>query len=220
MFCPMTGTPSPLLPAEESYLSSRRVHARGERDYRMGRHCARGALSQLGVYDFPVVNADRREPVWPPSITGSFTHCDLLAGAAAVERQYARGVGLDVERRDRRLGEIAAKVTTARERATRPDGLPLAVLVFQRQGTRAKASWRSYGRDVRMSAYLVRRTPPPTPICKPPGRSSPMWTSRPIRARLSTRLRRSCATFHPAPSRSCSSTRRAGGSTCDGLQGF
>lgn len=116
-----------LRPEEEEHISSRKVHPRRENDYRRGRACAHSALEYFGLGTAAVLTAATREPVWPPGIVGSITHCDGLAGASVTLRRRARGIGLDAERRDGAFEELKDTITTAAEQARRPSVVGLGL---------------------------------------------------------------------------------------------
>ena len=88
---------APLRPEEEP-LVARAVEKR-RREFTAGRTCARRALERLGWTDFPVVSGPRREPVWPPGVVGSITHCRGYCAAALARGSDVRGVGIDAELR-------------------------------------------------------------------------------------------------------------------------
>lgn len=62
-----------------------------------GRLCARRALEELGIRDFPLLSTQEGPPAWPPSVIGSITHTGGFAAAAAAFSSECVGVGLDAE---------------------------------------------------------------------------------------------------------------------------
>ena len=90
-----------LYPGEEE-LISRAVDKR-RREFRTVRHCARRALGQLGVPPAPVLRGERGEPIWPPGVVGSMTHCAGYRAAAVAHSRGLRGpcgirgLGIDAE---------------------------------------------------------------------------------------------------------------------------
>lgn len=87
-----------LLP-EERPLVAGAVEKR-RREFAAGRNCARRALATLGWPDFPVLSGPNREPVWPPGVLGSITHCHGYSAAVAArlsERKGIQGLGIDAE---------------------------------------------------------------------------------------------------------------------------
>jgi 4'-phosphopantetheinyl transferase EntD len=90
-----TGDPSLLLP-EESASLGRAVQSRIE-EFAAGRCCARLALAQFGIHDFPLAVRGDRQPAWPPSMVGSITHTAGLCAAVAGEAAHFLGLGVDSE---------------------------------------------------------------------------------------------------------------------------
>ena len=89
------GEISLLLPAEAAYLG-RSVPKRA-REFAAGRLCARRALAEFGIADFPIEVAADRRPLWPPSIVGSITHTDGFCAAVVAERSSLVSIGIDSE---------------------------------------------------------------------------------------------------------------------------
>jgi 4'-phosphopantetheinyl transferase EntD len=89
------GDPDSLLPAEAQYLG-RAVAARRE-EFAAGRACARRALREFGVVDFPLAVADDRRPIWPEGFTGSITHTLGYCAAVVARRRTVRALGIDTE---------------------------------------------------------------------------------------------------------------------------
>jgi 4'-phosphopantetheinyl transferase EntD len=88
------------------------------RDFVRGRRCAHEALRRFDpdLATFPVlIEANGREPVWPPGVRGSITHCPGYAAAAAANASDYLAVGIDVEP-DRALpGRVRERIVTAAE---------------------------------------------------------------------------------------------------------
>jgi 4'-phosphopantetheinyl transferase EntD len=89
------GNPDLLLPAEALHLG-RAVPARVQ-EFAAGRLCARRALAEFGVADFPIRVADDRQPIWPLSMLGSITHTAGFCAAVVAECARIRALGLDTE---------------------------------------------------------------------------------------------------------------------------
>ena len=66
-------------------------------EYTAGRLCARRALAEFGVLDFPIRAAEDRQPIWPDSMAGSITHTDGFCAAAVALRRRVGALGLDSE---------------------------------------------------------------------------------------------------------------------------
>ncbi|WP_309500930.1 4'-phosphopantetheinyl transferase superfamily protein [Bradyrhizobium arachidis] len=84
-----------LLPTEEGAVATavdRRRH-----EFAVGRACARAALSELGVPPCPIPSGLHREPLWPPAVVGSITHCPGFCAAAVAFRASYHSIGIDAE---------------------------------------------------------------------------------------------------------------------------
>ena len=98
------GDPALLLPAEAVYLG--RAVAKRAQEFAAGRLCARRALSEFGIVDFPIQAAPDRSPVWPPSMVGSITHTAGIGAAAVARRGQVKALGLDIEV----VGDVKAEI--------------------------------------------------------------------------------------------------------------
>ncbi len=91
------------------------------RELATGRRCARRALALLGMPEVPIPSGPDREPVWPPAVVGSITHCPGYYASAVARRDEIGGVGIDAEL-NRPLPEgVAALTSLDRESAGLPD---------------------------------------------------------------------------------------------------
>ncbi|MBO0683164.1 MAG: 4'-phosphopantetheinyl transferase superfamily protein [Candidatus Dormibacteraeota bacterium] len=89
---------------------------RRRREYAAGRSCARRALERLGWAGVPVLSGPRREPIWPPGVVGSITHCEGYCAVAVAAQADVGGIGIDSEV-ETALGEgVREAVCTADER--------------------------------------------------------------------------------------------------------
>lgn len=84
-----------LFPEEEAVIS--RAVAKRRREFRTVRHCARLALGELGIPPVAVLPGEHREPLWPPGIVGSMTHCAGYRAAAVAHSRDLLAVGIDAE---------------------------------------------------------------------------------------------------------------------------
>jgi 4'-phosphopantetheinyl transferase EntD len=107
------GEISLLLPAEAAYLG-RSVPKRA-REFAAGRLCARRALAEFGMADFPIKVAADRRPLWPPSIVGSITHTDGFCAAVVAERSSLVSIGIDSERAESVKPELWESICVADE---------------------------------------------------------------------------------------------------------
>jgi enterobactin synthetase component D / holo-[acyl-carrier protein] synthase len=84
-----------LFPAEEAAVG-RPVEKR-RREFTTARACARQALAQLGLAPVPIVNGPKGEPLWPPGVVGSVTHCEGYRGVALAHASAIATIGIDAE---------------------------------------------------------------------------------------------------------------------------
>jgi 4'-phosphopantetheinyl transferase EntD len=88
--------PDAVLHPQEEAMISRAVEKR-RREFRTVRHCARRALRDLGLPPVPVLSGEHREPLWPPGVVGSMTHCAGYRAAAVARSRDLLTVGIDAE---------------------------------------------------------------------------------------------------------------------------
>ena len=85
----------------EEAAAMRRARPRRLLEFRAGRHCARVALSRLGISPAPLLPAEDRLPRWPSGIVGSISHTGNVdngwCGAAVARSDDATSLGLDAE---------------------------------------------------------------------------------------------------------------------------
>jgi 4'-phosphopantetheinyl transferase EntD len=81
---------------EEERVVARAVEKR-RREFTTGRACARAALARLAVPAQPVPSGDHGEPIWPPGIVGSITHCDGYRACAVARGSDVQLLGIDAE---------------------------------------------------------------------------------------------------------------------------
>jgi 4'-phosphopantetheinyl transferase EntD len=89
------GTPGWLFPEEEAIVG--RAVERRRREFATARHLAREALAKLGVPGQPLLSGPNREPLWPPGIVGSITHCEGYRAAVVARQQEVASLGIDAE---------------------------------------------------------------------------------------------------------------------------
>ena len=89
------GDPQQLLPEEAAHLG--RAVPKRRQEFAAGRLCARRALAEFGMPDFPVRVAEDRQPIWPDSMAGSITHTAGFCAAVVAERRRIQALGLDSE---------------------------------------------------------------------------------------------------------------------------
>jgi 4'-phosphopantetheinyl transferase EntD len=89
------GNPELLLAGEATYVG-RAVPTRVQ-EFAAGRLCARRALAEFGIVDFPIRVAEDRQPIWPDAFVGSITHTEGYGAAVVAERRRMHALGLDSE---------------------------------------------------------------------------------------------------------------------------
>ena len=109
------GDPGLLLPEEAAYLG--RAVLKRAQQFAAGRLCARRALAEFGIVDFPIRVADDRQPIWPDHMVGSITHTTGFCAAAVAERCGIGAVGLDSEVVGEVNGEIWPRICVPHETA-------------------------------------------------------------------------------------------------------
>jgi 4'-phosphopantetheinyl transferase EntD len=86
----------PALRPEEAAAVSRAVPTR-QKEFALGRWCARVALEELGAGTPTLLVGPDRGPLWPSGIVGSITHCVGFVGAAVARSTSLTSIGFDVE---------------------------------------------------------------------------------------------------------------------------
>jgi enterobactin synthetase component D len=81
-----------------------------------GRLCARSALAELDIVDFPLLVGEKRFPNWPGEVVGSITHTRDYCASVVARRLHYRGIGIDVEQRGRLGRKLEGHVCTEEER--------------------------------------------------------------------------------------------------------
>ena len=109
------GPAAPLFAEEEAAIASA-VESR-RREYASGRSCARLALGKLGFPPVPIPSGPGREPLWPPGVVGSITHCPGYRAAAVARQEDCLAVGIDAEIHDRLPEGVLELVAGHEERA-------------------------------------------------------------------------------------------------------
>lgn len=85
------------LPPEEAACIKRAGEKR-KHDFVTGRVCAHRALGQLGgLAAVPICSGERDEPLWPPGVVGSITHCRGYRACAVAWARDVVSVGIDAE---------------------------------------------------------------------------------------------------------------------------
>jgi 4'-phosphopantetheinyl transferase EntD len=130
-----------LVPEEEAALG-RAVDSR-RREFATGRSLARRALASLGVPHVAIPRGADREPIWPPAIAGSITHCAGYCAAAVARRDAIATLGIDAEIHDALPTGVIRIVARDEERewidARRGDGLHWDRVLFSAKESVFKA---------------------------------------------------------------------------------
>ncbi|NMM39593.1 4'-phosphopantetheinyl transferase family protein [Pseudoalteromonas arctica] len=66
-------------------------------EYLAGRVCAKHVLAALKIYNFELISAADRAPIWPNKIVGSITHSQQTAMAMVAHSTDIAGIGIDIE---------------------------------------------------------------------------------------------------------------------------
>lgn len=84
-----------LFAAEEAMIA--KAVEKRRREFAGGRGCAHRALERLGATPGPILGGKRGEPIWPPGVVGSITHCKGYRGSAVARRTDLVAIGIDAE---------------------------------------------------------------------------------------------------------------------------
>lgn len=85
-----------IYPEEEVFIRSAVEKRRLE--FMAGRICAKRALSEFGITNFPLLVAEDKTPIWPSNIVGSISHTKGYCGIAIAKKKNYKSIGFDVER--------------------------------------------------------------------------------------------------------------------------
>jgi 4'-phosphopantetheinyl transferase EntD len=105
-----------LFPAEEEMIS--RAVGKRRREFRTTRHCARRALSQLGLPPVPLLRGEHGQPQWPAGVVGSMTHCAGYRAAAVARSCEIRALGIDAEPHAALPAEVLQTIAVPEEHQT------------------------------------------------------------------------------------------------------
>jgi 4'-phosphopantetheinyl transferase EntD len=135
--------------AEERAHVARAVPKR-RAEFEQGRTCARRALRRLGIEGWALLPGPKREPRWPPGVTGAITHTHGYVAAAVARRPVGWSLGIDAEQRAPLHDGVADLICTGRERrwcsARAGDGVPWEAVVFSAKESVFKAWFPLTGR--------------------------------------------------------------------------
>ena len=109
-----------LFPEEELALGN--AVEKRRREFVTGRACAREALAGLGFPPSPIGSGSKGEPLWPPGVVGSITHCEGYRACAVARSSSALTLGIDAERNAPLREGVWEEVARGRERELRDGG--------------------------------------------------------------------------------------------------
>lgn len=84
-------------------------------EFAAGRLCARRALAEMGIHDFPLLSASDRQPLWPAAAVGSISHTKGYCAAVSGRRAQFAGLGLDTESSSALAPELWEQICTGQE---------------------------------------------------------------------------------------------------------
>jgi 4'-phosphopantetheinyl transferase EntD len=86
-------------------------------EFATGRHLARIVLDGLGFPGVEVGRGRNREPLWPPGVVGSVTHCDGYCATAATLAPTLGSLGIDAEPHAPLPGGVLERIALPEEAA-------------------------------------------------------------------------------------------------------
>ena len=96
---------SKLHPSEQKFVDSAVEKRRAE--FSTGRVLAARALQLLEVPKQPILRGSKNEPLWPVGVVGSITHTSETCIVAVAHDSVSGGIGVDVEKRDAEVSNLA-----------------------------------------------------------------------------------------------------------------
>jgi len=94
-----------IFPSEREIVGSAVDKRKAE--FSTGRVLVAQSLHLLGVPRQPVLKGSKNEPLWPTGLVGSITHTGEICIVAVARESVCGGVGVDVERCDANVSELA-----------------------------------------------------------------------------------------------------------------
>jgi 4'-phosphopantetheinyl transferase EntD len=129
-----------LLSEEKAALG--RMSDKRRQDFTLGRECAHQALQNLGVKPVPIPRGPAREPLWPPSVVGSITHCEGYFAAVACFKSDITSIGIDAEPHEMLPDGVFETISLHEERlwiASAESDMPWRLLLFSAKESVFKA---------------------------------------------------------------------------------
>jgi 4'-phosphopantetheinyl transferase EntD len=99
----------------EEHLIAKAVEKR-RREFVSARHCARQAMTRLGVDQAPILRGEMGSPQWPSGVVGSLTHTDGYRAAALGHALAVRSIGIDAEPHEALPDGVLGAVSIEQER--------------------------------------------------------------------------------------------------------
>lgn len=106
--------PSALLFGEELDQIDNAVESR-KREFATARSLARQALGGLGLQQAPILRGAKGDPLWPPGVVGSITHCTGYRAAAVARGTHLQALGIDAEIDDALPPEVIRSILVPEE---------------------------------------------------------------------------------------------------------
>jgi 4'-phosphopantetheinyl transferase EntD len=138
------------------------IHAASsrQREFALGRACARAALAALGHGDAMLGRRADGAPLWPCGVVGSISHTRGLAVALAAPADAFRGLGVDVEQQGRVTPDLYRLLFDSGERTqlagmAEPDRDRLAALCFSAKEACCKIWLDRHGASLPFTAIRV-----------------------------------------------------------------
>jgi 4'-phosphopantetheinyl transferase EntD len=153
--------PSARLFPEEAAQLDKAIDSR-VREFATGRACARRAMEKLGLPASPILRGSRRQPLWPPGIVGSITHCDGYRAASVAWQSQILTLVIDAEIDEALPDGVLKLVAVAEERAflaRAPAGIHWDRLLFSAKESLYKAWFPLTGRWLGFEDALVSFNP-------------------------------------------------------------
>jgi 4'-phosphopantetheinyl transferase EntD len=153
-----------LLPEEEPLVA--RAVGKRRAEFTTVRTCARIALGRLGLPPVPLLSGSKREPLWPPGVVGSITHCDGYRAVAVARADLLASIGIDAEPHEALPAGILDRVTLPAERAhlrELPPGVHWDRLLFSAKESVYKTWFPLAGRWLGFEDAALLFSPGPDP---------------------------------------------------------
>ncbi|MEZ0073195.1 4'-phosphopantetheinyl transferase [Planotetraspora sp. GP83] len=129
-------------------------------EFRAGRHCARTALTRLGVAPAPVPRGPDRAPRWPEGVVGSITHCRGYCAAAVARSSAFTAIGIDAEPDEPLPSVVLRRIALPAELRALPTGAAWGRLLFSAKESVYKVWAPATGRWLGFDEAEVRFDPP------------------------------------------------------------